>query len=84
MHALMRAGYPVATDGSDSRSASKSKSSDGLIKTPPATLAGQSAAAVHVGIVTSQAYGLNQRGESPQGQVCTICCVWQSQVALLF
>lgn len=68
----MRASYRVSADGTDNRPVGKGKSNnDGLIKTPPATLAGQSAA-VHVGVVSSQAYSVNQRGDIPQGQVCII------------
>jgi hypothetical protein len=68
VHGPANAGHRVAADGPEGCSVPKGKSGEGLIKAPPATLAGQSVA-VHIGVVTSQAYSINQRGDSPQGQV---------------
>jgi len=83
MHPLIRAGYRASPDGTDNRVVGKSKPSDGLIKTPPATLAGQSTA-VHVGVVTSQAYGVNQREDSPQGQVGAFSIIPCVQICNVF
>ena len=63
----MNAGYRVATDGPDGGPLVKGNGSEGLVKAPAETIAGQSSA-VHIGVVTSQAY-INQQNNSPQGQV---------------